>query len=208
MQLINNFIIETFILLISLYVAHCNDILLFDEFQFSFSLLNEEDWDIYHISLNNNNPNEQTINYHGRRLIEEYENELLNNDYALKCTNRIPIIFKHLCLHWSSQNGFVFSYHSSINNNNNNDNKYQTDWFYDNRNDKISSAKNAATYYDTLDGDTWLMSDDKQWNEIDWISSLNNDDDDNNNIPLNNNKIKRCRYRKAIQECVHYDVHS
>jgi hypothetical protein len=70
------------------------------------------------------------------------------------------------------------------------------------------------------------MPDDKQWNEIDWISNLNkltdisdsdsdsyddvskNDDDDTDDIPSNNDQLKQCRYRKAIKECAHYDINS
>merc|ERR1712130_384627 len=144
-------------------------------------------------------------NYRGRRLIEgyeeytdydEYENyeqqqneeSELNNDYASKCTDRIPVIFKHLCLEWNTKNGFSFSYHSSINDK---DYQAQTNWFYKNKNDKISSAKNA-NIYNTLNGDSWSMSDHKAWNELDFMPDA----------------FKQCRFvhPNGIQECAHYDI--
>ena len=46
------------------------------------------------------------------------------------------------------------------------------------------------------------MSDDKAWNEIDWISNLN----DKISSPNNDDKFRQCRYRKHIQECAHFDI--
>ena len=118
--------------------------------------MNENDWDQYHIKHNTKQQQQQSLqNYRGRRLIEEKEEEYefyqqqqqqeeqnddeeSENNYAFKCTDRIPVIFKHLCLEWNAKNGFLFSYHSSIDDN---DRQTQTNWFYDSNKDKISSAK-------------------------------------------------------------------
>ena len=62
-----------------------------------------------------------------------------SDEYASKCTNRIPIIFKHLCVDWNTDNGFIFSYHSNLDPSNHDTS--QTSWFYPSQADKIASAK-------------------------------------------------------------------
>eukprot|EP01083_Nonionella_stella_P049692 132348_1 len=49
------------------------------------------------------------------------------------------------------------------------------------------------------------MSDDKSWNEMDWILSLNNDAK-RNYYAVSNDVFKLCRTKKAIQECAQYDT--
>eukprot|EP01083_Nonionella_stella_P300313 1024621_1 len=52
------------------------------------------------------------------------------------------------------------------------------------------------------------MSDDKSWNEIDWMSRLNsrlNDVDDKLRL-AQDDVFKQCRLKKAIEECAHYDI--
>ena len=79
---------------------------------------------------------------------DELYDEFKSSDYAQKCTNRIPIIFKHLCVHWNSQNGFIFSYLSNLEDSKSN--HHQTSWFYDNTADKIASAKVYYIFYVTF----------------------------------------------------------
>eukprot|EP01083_Nonionella_stella_P055777 147047_1 len=180
-------------------IASSDDIIFYDEFLFHFDLLNENDWDQYHVQNNKPQETQNTFDYHGRRLIGQHNQHNDNdNQYASKCTNRIPVIFKHLCVHWDLINGFTFNYRSTLPQST--QNNYQTNWFYPSRSAKISSAKNAAKYYNILDGETWSMSDDKSWNEIDWISSLNHE-------TPSDDVFKQCRTNKAIEECAHYDLH-
>eukprot|EP01083_Nonionella_stella_P184017 666634_1 len=180
-------------------IASSDDIIFYDEFLFHFDLLNENDWDQYHVQNNKPQETQNTFDYHGRRLIGQHNPHNDNdNQYASKCTNRIPVIFKHLCVHWDLINGFTFNYRSTLPQST--QNNYQTNWFYPSRSAKISSAKNAAKYYNILDGETWSMSDDKSWNEIDWISSLNHE-------TPSDDVFKQCRTNKAIEECAHYDLH-
>ena len=55
---------------------------MFDEFQFTFNLLDENDWDQYNIITPNketqNLEKQERFNYRGRRLIEGYE----DNEYT------------------------------------------------------------------------------------------------------------------------------
>lgn len=154
-----------FLYIISLFafVANCKQLLLFNEFEFTF------DW-------NQNDYNEfpRLIQSHHRRQ---------------KCTNRIPIIFKHLCVDWNRNRGFRFKYSSHVNGQND---LAQTDWFYRTKSDKIYSAHNAAKYYKELDGDSFLMSDDSEWNEV----SLLDD----------GYTYKQCKTRPSLQECAHFDT--
>eukprot|EP01083_Nonionella_stella_P151069 482266_1 len=177
-----------------------DDIILYDGFHFTFDLLNENDWDQYHITSNNKQEAQNTFDYHGRRLIDEF-----NHEHAYKCTDRIPVIFKHLCVHWDFVNGFTFNYKSKLPDAKGHN--YQTNWFYPTRDAKIFSAKNAAKYYNILDDETWSMSDDKSWNEIDWISRLNSMLSDNEMDIPSDDVFKQCRTNKAIEECAHYDLH-
>eukprot|EP01083_Nonionella_stella_P184019 666640_1 len=176
-----------------------DDIILYDGFHFTFDLLNENDWDQYHITSNNKQEAQNTFDYHGRRLIDEF-----NHEHAYKCTDRIPVIFKHLCVHWDFVNGFTFNYKSKLPDAKGHN--YQTNWFYPTRDAKIFSAKNAAKYYNILDDETWSMSDDKSWNEIDWISRLNSMLSDNEMDIPSDDVFKQCRTHKAIEECAHYDI--
>eukprot|EP01084_Bolivina_argentea_P035791 66298_1 len=188
-------------------IASSDDIIFYDEFLFHFDLLNENDWDQYHVQNNKPQETQNTFDYHRRRLIGQHNQHNDNdNQYASKCTNRIPMIFKHLCVHWDLINGFTFNYRSALPQST--QNNYQTNWFYPSRSAKISSAKNAAKYYNILDGETWSMSDDKSWNEIDWMSRLNsrlNDVDDKLRL-AQDDVFKQCRLKKAIEECAHYDI--
>eukprot|EP01083_Nonionella_stella_P151074 482276_1 len=186
-------------------IASSDDIIFYDEFLFHFDLLNENDWDQYHVQNNKPQETQNTFDYHGRRLIGQHNQHNDNdNQYASKCTNRIPVIFKHLCVHWDLINGFTFNYRSTLPQST--QNNYQTNWFYPSRSAKISSAKNAAKYYNILDGETWSMSDDKSWNEIDWISRLNSMLSDNEMDIPSDDVFKQCRTHKAIEECAHYDI--
>eukprot|EP01084_Bolivina_argentea_P022262 41372_1 len=171
MQLMGILILQAaFIIPILFQLASGNDIILYDEFHFTFDLLNEKDWDQYHISNHNNQQN--TLDFHGRRLMDGFDDQYDDNydeynqydddydvyhpfnqyhqfhsddEYASTCTERIPVIFKHLCVHWDMTNGFIFNYKSKLAQSKRNN--YQTNWFYSSRDSKISSAKNAGKYY-------------------------------------------------------------
>ena len=139
--------------------------LLFDEFEYSF------DWDLF----------------------DEFPRLIRNSQKSQQCTERIPVIFKHLCVDWNRKRGFRFRYLSHINGDDGGRSHSQTNWFYHSRTDKIASAKNAAKYYNELNGDSFLMSDDTKWNEV----SLFND---------GGQTYTQCKTRPNIHECVHYDA--
>ncbi len=101
--------------------ATAHDLLFFDEFQYTFNLLDSNDWDEYSITHDyktNLNELQSDTPLFQRRLITEYitsQNNILsstNTDHASKCTNVIPVLFKQLCVHWDSSNGFRYNYHA------------------------------------------------------------------------------------------------
>ena len=138
-----------------LILCSSHNILYFNEFQYSFNLLDSDDWDEHHLthdySLNLN-----TDIHHdspSRRLISEYQRANLlsssNTDHASKCTNVIPVIFHQLCVSWNAQTGFHYHYQAP-------DpiaaRLHDTDWFYTNPQDKVADAKVADAFYSDLLG--------------------------------------------------------
>ena len=130
-----------------------HNILYFNEFQYTFNLLDSNDWDEHHLT------HDYTLNLNSdappsRRLISEYHRANLmstaNTDHATKCTDVIPVIFHQLCVSWNAQTGFNYHYEapdpiaSRL---------HDTDWFYTNPSDKIADAKVSDAYYSNLLGE-------------------------------------------------------
>ena len=115
-----------------------------DEIEYNYNDAYEydDDDDILDEEYNEYYDEDDNYEYYYSQLYDSFNSD----DYAQKCTNRIPIIFKHLCVHWNSKNGFIFSYHSNIDQSNDINDHSQTSWFYDSRNDKIASAKVYTVY--------------------------------------------------------------
>ena len=89
--------------------------LIFDEFQYTFNLLDEDDWDEHELdhdySSNYDIHSDMSAftrrrtmydeEYEGENTIEQFTNPNSNRDHASKCTNVLPVIFKQLCVHWN-----------------------------------------------------------------------------------------------------------
>eukprot|EP01083_Nonionella_stella_P083291 230245_1 len=82
--------------------SRAHDLLVFDEFQFTFNLLDPQDWDEHHLTNDYSNHLDTAINSDTnpfkRRLIREYietaSSKLFaatNKDNASKCTEVIPV---------------------------------------------------------------------------------------------------------------------
>jgi len=184
-----NFVICIVLALNTIRVIRAHDLLLFDEFSYSFNLLDANDWDEHHLSATPD-----------------------ANDYASKCTKVIPVIFKQLCVSWNTQSGFRFSYHApeSVHSH-----LHDTDWFYADKAQQLSAAHAADTHYGRLlDEQERLLGDDAAWNEINYanqISSFTLNSDETHNHFLHNfasGSFKQCRHSVHLQECTHFDLPS
>ncbi len=205
-----------------MHTTEAHDLLFFDEFEYTFNLLDSNDWDEYSIThdyTTNLNTLDTDTPLFQRRLITEYittfQNNILsstNTDHASKCTNVIPVVFKQLCAKWTAQNGFSYNYRAPY--------PIQShlgdiNWFYLNRNDKISSAQNSDKYYSNLldDNDIYL-GDDATWNEINYancISSFSLNNEESHDHFLKNyakGSFKQCRHRIMMSECTQFHLPS
>ena len=189
------------LLVILLSDTRAHDLLFFDEFEFEFNLHDEHDWDEYHID---NLPDDHSPSYHS-------EGDTIN--YAKTCTENIPLLFKQLCVHWRSDQGFKYHFKSPPSSYA----AHQEDlnWYYDDERHQISDAKVSDRYYSELDQNAMrYLGDDADWNEINYANALSQftlKDDLNGDSFLENfasGGFKQCRYSMRMRECASFHLPS
>ena len=186
-------------------LAH--DLLFFDEFEFEFNLRDDGDWDEYHIDhlIDDDSPS-----YHD-------DGDTIN--YAKTCTHNIPLLFKQLCVHWRSDQGFKYHFKSS---HPSSATAHQEDlnWYYDptslhQQQHRIADAKISDAFYSELDQNAMrYLGDDADWNEINYGNALHQftlKDESNGDSFLENfasGGFKQCRYSKRMRECAAFHLPS